>query len=115
MIDSRILMNLDYLSMVELNERGRAVSRWIVGFRHIRPNRQGMGDGWSHRGRYRLEELTVVPSVSLSDGGICEMSTACPTFRSMANISCRIKVNRWPEKESWNSRRSWFTKSGLVR
>ena len=71
MLDRPTLMSLEYLSIVELNQRGRAVSRWADGFRRIRPGRQGIGGGWCQRGRYLLEELTVVPSGSAIDGGIC--------------------------------------------
>ena len=115
MPDIRTLMNLEYLSIVELNERGRAVSRWADGFRRIRPSRQGVGGGWCQRGRYLLEELTVVPFGPAIDGGIREISTSYPRFLSRVHIRGRITANRWPEKESWGNHRSRGTKPGFAR
>ena len=108
-------MNLEYLSIVELNERGRAVSRLTDGFRRIRPSRQGIGGGWSQRGWYLLEELTLVPFWSAIDGGIWEISTSYGRFRSSAHIRGRIKADRWPDRGSWSNHRGRCTRHGFGR
>ncbi len=114
-LDILTLMNLEYLSIVELNERGRTINRWTGGFRRIRPNSQDIGGGWSQRGRYLLEESTVVPYGPLVDGGTWEIWTSYLRFLSRADIRGRIKVNRWPEKGSWSNHRSRCTKPGSAR
>ena len=108
-------MNLEYLSIVELNERGRAVISWTDGFRWIRCSNQGIGGGCSQRGRYLQEELTVVPSRCSNDGGIWEISSSYLGVLSRAYIRGRIKVNRWPEKGSWGNHRGRCTKPGSAR
>ena len=115
MLDNPTLMNLEYLSIVELNERGRAVSLWADGFRRIRPSRQGIGGGWCQRGRYLLEELTVVPFGPAIDGGIREISTSYPRFLSRDHIRGRNNVHRWLDKGSWRNHRSRCTRPGLGR
>ena len=108
-------MILDHLSIVELNERGRAISRLTGRFRRIRPNSQGIGGGCSQPGRYLLEELTVVSYGPLIDGATREISTSYLRFLSRTDIRGRIGVNRWPEKGSWSNHRSRCTKPGSAR
>ena len=83
-------MILDHLSIVELNERGRAISRLTGRFRRIRPNSQGIGGGCSQPGRHLLEELTVVSYGPLIDGATWEIYTSTLRFLTRTALPGRL-------------------------
>ena len=108
-------MNLDRLSIMEPNERRRAVNRWIGGVCQIQLSSQGIGRELRRRGMYLLDESTVVPFGSSIDGDIWETSISYPRFLSGARIRGRIRVNRWQAEGSWSNppgrcAKPWFAR-----
>ena len=108
-------MNWDHLSIVELNDRAKAVTRWTDASRRIRRSSQDIGGGLSPRGRYLLEELAVVPLVPLINVGNSDNSVWYPRFLLRAHTGGRIKVNCWPEKGSGSNFGSRCMKPGFGR